>query len=132
MTELWTKSVHEYLTEANIKAGWGWLTMLRYSDFINFVGVAILAGVTMICYLSIVPLLFKSKDYVYAFLAVLEVIVLLVAASGIISLGIDLVGPLNALVTVSLAPRDDSGWRKQKSTASEWKVEAGASSPESR
>jgi hypothetical protein len=43
--------------------------------------------VTVICYAAIIPLLLKRKDFVYATLAVLEVLVLVAAASGIIAVG---------------------------------------------
>ena len=87
LSEHWSKNVHEYLHDARIEAGWGWVKMLRCGDFINFIGVAILAGVTVFCYLSIIPLLLKRKDSIYVILAFLEVVVLLVAASGIIAVG---------------------------------------------
>lgn len=83
----WEKSVHDYLHDAKIEPGWGWLAMLRYGDFLNFIGITTLAGVTVLCYLAIVPMLVRKRDYVYAVLALLEVIVLLGAASGIISSG---------------------------------------------
>jgi hypothetical protein len=83
----WSKNVHEYLTEAEIEAGWSWLSMLHYGDFVNFVGVAILAGVTVLCYLAIVPLLLRKRDFVYAVLALLEAVVLTAAASGFIAAG---------------------------------------------
>ena len=87
ISNYWSYSVHEYLEHANIKAGWTWLGMLKYGDFINFIGVAILAGVTIICYAAIVPTLLKSNDKVYAILAVLEVVILSAAASGILAVG---------------------------------------------
>jgi hypothetical protein len=83
----WSHSVHEYLEETGIEAGWGWVKMLGYGDFINFVGVAFLAGVTVPCYLAIIPLLLRGKDTVYVVLALLEVAVLVVAASGIVGAG---------------------------------------------
>jgi hypothetical protein len=83
----WPKNVHDYVTEARIQTGWGWLGMLGYGDFLNFVGVAILAGVTILCYLSIVPTLLRRKDFLYAVLALLEALILTVAASGIIEVG---------------------------------------------
>jgi len=43
--------------------------------------------VTVLCYLAVLPLLVKRRDTIYAVLALLEVIVLLVAASGIIAVG---------------------------------------------
>ena len=79
--------VEAYLREAKIEAGWGWLSMLGYGDFINFVGIAILAGITILCYLAIIPLLLKNKDTIFVVLALLEVLILSVAASGIIQVG---------------------------------------------
>jgi hypothetical protein len=83
----WSYSVHEYLEHTKIGIGWSWVGMLKYGDFINFVPVAILAGVTIMCYLAIVPLLFKNNDKVYAILALLEAVVLALAASGILAVG---------------------------------------------
>lgn len=83
----WTLNVDEYLHKADIHAGWAWLGMLKYGDFLNFVGIAILALVTIICYLAIIPGLLKSGDKVYAILALVEAIVLCVAASGILGSG---------------------------------------------
>jgi len=83
----WSYNVHEYLEHAGITAGWAWLGMLKYGDFINFIGVAILAGVTIFCYAAIVPTLLRSKDIAYAIMAVLEVIILSAAASGILAVG---------------------------------------------
>ena len=87
ISQYWTLNVHEYLEHANIENGWAWVGLLKYGDFINFIGVAILAGVTILSYLAIVPTLIKNKDYVYAVLALLEVIILSLAASNIITVG---------------------------------------------
>ncbi len=87
ISKYWSYNVNDYLEHAGIKAGWSWLGMLKYGDFINFIGIAMLAGVTIICYAAIVPTLLKSKDVVYAILAVLEVIILSAAASGILAVG---------------------------------------------
>ncbi len=83
----WNLNVHDYLEHTGIKDGWAWVHMVKYGDFVNFIGIAILAGVTSICYAAIVPTLLKSKDIVYVILAVLEVIVLTAAASGILAVG---------------------------------------------
>jgi len=49
--------------------------------------VAILAGVTILCYLSIIPILLRQRDWVYAVLALFEVLILALAASGILAVG---------------------------------------------
>jgi hypothetical protein len=91
----WQQGVHEYLEAVNHDhlhmdhppTGWAWITMLQKSDFLNFVGIAILGGVTIICYLAIVPTLVRKKDNAYLAMTVLEVIVLSLAASGILAVG---------------------------------------------
>lgn len=83
----WTMNVHDYLHDTHIRDGWAWLGMLRYSDFLNFIPVAMLAGVTIICFLAVVPVLWKENDKLYAALALLEAVILSVAASGILGSG---------------------------------------------
>lgn len=87
VSHYWGMNVHDYLQNTHIKTGWSWVGMLNYGDFINFIGVAILAGITIICYIAIVPVLLRSNDKVYVVLAVLEVLVLSLAASGILAVG---------------------------------------------
>ena len=83
----WGMSVHKYLDATGIRPGWTWLGMLGKGDFLNFVGIVFLAGVTIFCYMRIIPILFKKKDTVYGILAILEVLVLVLAASGILKAG---------------------------------------------
>ena len=87
VSQYWSHSVSEYLHLANVNAGWSWLNMLGYGDFINFIPIAILAGTTVMCYLSIIPVLWRNNDKVYAVIALLEALVLSVAASGILGSG---------------------------------------------
>ncbi|MDX1764079.1 MAG: hypothetical protein R3231_07135, partial [bacterium] len=62
----WGLSVHDYLEHADVQAGWAWLGLLGKGDFLNFTGIAFLAGITIICYMRIVPILFEKKDRVFA------------------------------------------------------------------
>jgi hypothetical protein len=84
---LWNLPVDEYLREAGVQSGWSWVGMLQYGDFLNFVGPATLASVTVICYARIVPILWRNDDRIYVVLSVLEVIVLSTAASGVLGGG---------------------------------------------
>ena len=87
ISHYWGMNVHQYLEETHIPIGWGWIEMVRYSDFLNFTGIAVLAGVTIICFLSIIPMLMKNNDRFYALMALLEAIILGLAASGILAVG---------------------------------------------
>lgn len=83
----WKLPVHEYLVQTSIGQGWSWLSMLHKGDFLNFVGIAFLAGVSIVCYLRVIPMLFRKGDTIYAFLAIAEVTVLVLAASGLLKAG---------------------------------------------
>ena len=87
ISQYWSMNVHDYLQHAKIKGGWSWVRMLGYGDFLNFIGIAILAGVTILCYAAIVPILCRTKDWLYALFAVLEILILGLAASGLLAVG---------------------------------------------
>lgn len=87
VTQLWGQRVDVYLTQGNIPTGWGWLALIGQGDFMNFIGIVLLAGMTIICY---VPLLFafiRSKEPIMFWVAFAEIVVLSVAASGIFGSG---------------------------------------------
>jgi hypothetical protein len=83
----WSMNVHDYLQAAKVHSGWAWLGMIGYGDFLNFIPIAVLAGITIFCFLAIVPVLWKQDDKVYAGFAVGEALILALAASGILSTG---------------------------------------------
>lgn len=87
LPKYWGMSVHKYLEVTHIPHGWGWLSMISKGDFLNFIGIAFLSGITLICYIAIIPILFRKKDTIYGILAILEVLVLVLAASGILKAG---------------------------------------------
>jgi len=91
----WALPVKQYLAAINANflhlahppTGWVWTTLLAKGDFLNFLPVAILGGVTVVCYLAIIPGLFKRGDKAYAIMAIAEVLILSLAASGLLSAG---------------------------------------------
>ncbi len=88
MPQYWSMSAHEFLVEANVPAGWGWLGMLKYGDFLSLIGIAFLAALTVIGYLFLLlPAYVRKKDIPYAAIVVAEIIVLTLAASGILGVG---------------------------------------------
>ncbi len=87
VTAHWGNGVNEYIHATNSPHGWDWLSLLGTGDFVNFIGLALLALLTIPCYLILLPGFFKRKDYVYAAICITEVIVLAVAASGVLGSG---------------------------------------------
>lgn len=85
--EYWKMPVKDYLEKSGIHTGWSWVGDLKYGDMLNFAPIAFLSGLTIFCYLAILPSLIKKKDTIYVVLVILEVLVLSLAASGILSGG---------------------------------------------
>ena len=83
----WILSVHEYLEQSGLQAGWAWFGNLQFGDMLNFLPIAFLSLLTIVCYIAILPGLIRKKDTAYVVIAVLEIIVLTVAASGILGTG---------------------------------------------
>ena len=85
--KLWGKGVSEYLEITQSPHGWGWIDLLSKGDFLNYIGFAFLALMTIICYLVLVRGYSRQKDWLFTAIAVLEIVVLSVAASGILGSG---------------------------------------------
>ena len=91
----WSLSAHEYLDTINAAhlhhehtiTGWAWVSMIGHADYLNYIGIVLLAGVTIVCFLGIIPTLLRKHDFVYASMAVVEVLVLALAASGVLTVG---------------------------------------------
>ena len=83
----WGMRAHEFNQAFNVPMGWGWTSLVGKGDYLNFVGIAILGGLSILCYLVILPILIRKKDTAYVAIAILEVLVLALAASGILKAG---------------------------------------------
>lgn len=83
----WTQSSSHYLESANIHPGWSWLSKIGYGDFLVYIPIVILAGTTIVCYVGVVFKFLKSKENVLVVIAILEILVLLAAASGFLKAG---------------------------------------------
>jgi hypothetical protein len=95
IADYWNQPVHLYLEVIKTDflfwehhpTGWSWLKLVGNGDFINFVPIALLSGVTIVCYLVIVPGLFRRGDKAYAIMALAEAVILALAASGLLTVG---------------------------------------------
>jgi hypothetical protein len=95
LADYWTLDVNEYLEATNRDhlhhehpiAGWSWLTVIGKGDYLNFLGITLLSGVTIVCFAGIVPTLIRKNDRAYVAMALLEIVILALAASGILAVG---------------------------------------------
>jgi len=83
----WGMKSKDFIHSMGAPTGWGWVAMVSKGDYLNFIGIALLAGLTILCYLVILPILMRKKDTPYVVIAIIEVAVLVLAASGILKSG---------------------------------------------
>lgn len=87
LPQYWGMKASQFVEVARMPHGWGWVRMLGYGDFLNYIGIVLLAGLTIIGYLVLLPAYLAKKDWPYVFIVLVEVVVLLLAASGVLAVG---------------------------------------------
>jgi len=87
MPTLWGKGVTEFLEITHSPHGWGWARLLGRGDFLNYIGFALLALMTIVCYLVLVRGYVRQRNWTFAVIAILEILVLSLAASGLVGSG---------------------------------------------
>jgi hypothetical protein len=83
----WSMAANQYSNLVGVGTGWDWFTLIGYGDYMNFLGIALLSGLTIACYLRVLPFSLQRKDFATGAVIVLEVILLLLAASGLLVAG---------------------------------------------
>jgi hypothetical protein len=87
LPQLWNQPVAIYLQKTGTPTGWGWLALAGKGDMLNLVGIAILAGCSIPPLLGLTALYFKRRDHAYAAICAVIVLVLVLAASGVLTGG---------------------------------------------
>ena len=87
LPQLWGLPLGGYLAATGAPTGWGWLAHLHKGEYAVLLGIAILAGCSLVCLAAILPIYLRRRDLVYAGICALEIAVLLLAASGVLAVG---------------------------------------------
>jgi len=87
LPQLWNQPVAVYLQKSGTPTGWGWLALAGKGDMLNLVGIALLAGCSLPPLLGLIPLYLKRRDHAYAGICAAIILVLVLAASGVLSGG---------------------------------------------
>ena len=81
---VWALPAERYIALTGAPTGWNWLASLGYADYVNILGIALLASVTTLCYLRLLVRFLQRWNRLQALLAALQILVLLAAASGLL------------------------------------------------
>jgi hypothetical protein len=87
LAQYWGQPLFQYLKLTQVKTGWNWLWELHHGDFLNLLPMAFLASITIICLATVTIRFFRNREPLQGIIAILEIIVLVVAASGLLKAG---------------------------------------------
>ncbi len=87
MPEVWNLSAHDYLQQTGAPTGWQWLSLVGQGDFAGLIGIAWLSGCSVLCLLVVIPIYARRKDWVFVVICVIALLVQLLAASGMLTVG---------------------------------------------
>jgi hypothetical protein len=87
LPQVWKLSSGELAAHAGGHARWEWLRLLYRGDMLNLLGIAVLSGCSALPLLAVTATYLRRGDRLFAVLSVLQVAVLVLAASGIIAVG---------------------------------------------
>jgi hypothetical protein len=87
LPELWTLPLKDYLAQSGMPTGWDWIARVHRSDVLSLSGIALLAGCSVLCLLSLVPLYAARGDKAFVFVCLADAAVVLLAASGVLTGG---------------------------------------------
>jgi len=87
LPQLWNQPADVFRQRTGMPAGWDWLALVHKADVANLVGIALLAGCSLPPLLATMGLYLKQREWAPALLCAGVVVVVLLAASGLLGAG---------------------------------------------
>jgi hypothetical protein len=87
LARAWSLPVDQYRAAVGAPAGWGWLALAARGDYMNYLGIALLAFSSLACMLRVLPSFLARGERAYALMAGLQAAVLAAAAAGLFGAG---------------------------------------------
>ncbi len=84
----WQLSSSELQAKLHLFSGWSCfasLPLLLHGDAVSYASVVMLSMATILCLATAVIVFFREKNHLFLMIAILQVVVLLVAASGVMT-----------------------------------------------
>ena len=87
MPELWSGSAAAYLQAVELEPGWHWARALHRSDFLALAAISFLASCSILCLAGAAPVFYRDGERTLAWLCLIEIAVIVLAASGLLTIG---------------------------------------------
>ena len=85
LVEYWSMGSDRYLMRGGIPSQWGWVTLVGYGDFVNFVGIALMGLLTLGGLLMLLPAYIRQRDWPFVAIVVVQILVLGASISGMLT-----------------------------------------------
>ena len=85
LPELWKLPASEYLVRTGLKPGWSWATFIGNGDMLVLAAIALLISSSILCLAAVIPAFRKRGENLFVAMCVMQIAVLALAASGILS-----------------------------------------------
>lgn len=80
----WGLPLADYLRREGVETGWAWVKDIGKADGLAIAAICFLSGATVVCYLRMVPIYARRRDWIYLALVIAELAILLLVASGVL------------------------------------------------
>lgn len=87
LPHLWRLPLKDYMAQSGMPSGWAWVGLAGKGDLANLLGIGLLASCSLPPLLGSMLLFLRRRDFVYAALSLSVALVVVLAASGILSGG---------------------------------------------
>ncbi len=85
MPDLWRMSAADLTMETGVRPGWDWAAFLPHGDMLVLAAIAILSTCSVLCIAAVTPIFKARGERAFVTICVLEIAVLLLAASGLLA-----------------------------------------------
>lgn len=85
LPQVWSLPSGQFILQTGAPTGWGWLGRIGEGDYAAILGIAWLSGCSLLPLLAVIPIYLGRRDRVFATICVVEIAILLLAASGILA-----------------------------------------------
>lgn len=84
---LWDRPAATYLEQTGLRPGWHWASLVHRSDMLALAGLALLASCSIASLVAAIGPFHRGGERVFVVICILQIAVLVLAASGLLTLG---------------------------------------------
>jgi hypothetical protein len=85
LPELWRLPADEFLARTGAARGWAWLGHLPHGEAANLGAITVMVAAVLAAFVAVLPLYLRARERLFAAMTVMQILVTLVAASGLLA-----------------------------------------------